>query len=262
MLKLSFFAAAVALLLCAIPASAQNHPTFAAVTCATRSEHEGRDRRAVDAATRAYLRDGYAAIGRHVSALERVMSHAPDCFPMIEARDGQILVRAQDREEFLMVSAILQQATPGVSIQRDEVNIYVGASFLLGAYAVETHRFEEAIAWLDRGLALQPRYQPLLLERVVALMWLDRYAEAYAMLRSALDDPEHALTLDRSRFLRDAGVALIGLERLDEAEAVLNEALQLRPSDQRTRDELNNIARQRAGGERSNVGEDAAAPTK
>mgnify|MGYP000869388345 CR=1 FL=1 len=64
----------------------------------------------------------------------------------------------------------------------------------------------------------------------------------------ALRDPALSLTLDRARFNRTAGVALIDLNRLDDAEASLNEALRLDPNDRVAREELLYIAELRRGG--------------
>ena len=93
-----------------------------------------------------------------------------------------------------------------------------------GVYLVDRGRYDEAIAWLDRGLALQPHNEFLISEKIAAFMGAERFDEAYALTQSALNEPALALTLDRPRFLRLAGIVLIDLNRLDDAEATLRGA--------------------------------------
>ena len=88
----------------------------------------------------------------------------------------------------------------------------------------------------------------LISERVSALLGARRFQEAYEATAAALRDPALSLTLDRARFNRTAGVALIDLNRLDDAEASLNEALRLDPNDRVAREELLYIAELRRGG--------------
>lgn len=169
---------------------------------------------------------------------------------MIERVDGRILVRSADSQEYLTISGAIASALPAG--QHADIaqasNTYIQVSFILGSYANEMQHYDEGLAFLDRGLALQPHDQYLILEKAAALQALHRLDEASALVQASLNDPEMALTLDRSRYLRVSGVILIDLERLDEAEAALNESVRLQPNNPGARRELEYIAQLRAGG--------------
>ncbi len=232
----------------ATPALAQT-PSLPVDTCATPSTPatETADQAAVDAAIASFNTRGFAGIGPHLDALRTVMDHAPACYPWIERRSDSTLVRAADTQEFLILSAVVS-AEPGAGNVIMTNNTYPLAALLLGSYDVEYQHYETAIAWLDRGLALQPHSAMLISERVSALLGARRFQEAYEATDAALREPALSLTLDRARFNRTAGVALIDLNRLDDAEASLNEALRLDPNDRVAREELLYIAELRRGG--------------
>jgi len=84
----------------------------------------------------------------------------------------------------------------------------------------------------------RPRQQMLLVQG-------DR--ELCDLVQSVLDDPIEQLTLDQSRFLRNKGIILIDLNRIDEAEAALNESIRLEPNNPGARRELQYIQQLRAG---------------
>jgi tetratricopeptide (TPR) repeat protein len=234
-------------------ADAQPAPTFTIAACPDANIHEAADQRIVDAAIGDFSQRGYAALERHVSALHEVLAHAPACYPQIEQRGADLVVRTDELSEYLIISALLTNAAEerGERVSASMTpNTYLSAYFVLASRAVEARRYEEAIELADRGLALQPRHQFLAMERVSALIGLRRLEEAHAALRAALDDPSLALTLDRPRFLRNDGIVLIDLNRLDEAEAALNESIRLQPDNPVAHSELTYIARLRAGGER------------
>ena len=238
----------VAALAFASPALAQT-PSLPVETCATSSTPatEAADQANVDAAIASFNTRGFAGIGPHLDALRTVMDHAPSCYPWIERRSDGTLVRAADTQEFLILSAVVS-AEPGAGNAVMTNNTYPLAALLLGSYDVEYQHYETAITWLDRGLALQPHSAMLISERISALLGARRFQEAYDATDGALRDPALALTLDRARFNRTAGVALIDLNRLNDAEASLNEALRLDPNDRVAQEELRYIAELRRGG--------------
>lgn len=223
-------------------------------TCATASivPEEADDQRAYDNAITAFATSSFPALRVYAPRMEEAMSHAPDCYPLIEQRGDNIIIRAMDTNEYVALS-VAAAATASTTQNRNIAiaqarNTYVNIALLLGSFANENHEFERAIAWLDRGLALQPRNQYLIMERVSALLALERHAEAYTAIETALNDPQMALTLDRARYQRNAGVVLIDLNRLDEAEAALNESIRLQPNNPGARAELAYIAQLRQGG--------------
>jgi tetratricopeptide (TPR) repeat protein len=248
----------VANLALAAPAQAQSTPQtppelvppgLRGTTCPDQSnEHEAADRQVIDDIIAAVQRERFAALRRRIDALRAVASHAPSCYPEIEDRGDQVVLRIADAPPALtlgiLAGAAIQQKRMSVA---QEPNIYGDAFLLLGSHYVEAREPEEAIAWLDRGLAIQSANQLLISEKVAALNLLRRYADAAALLQSALDNPALELTLDRSRFLRLLGVTLIDLNRLDEAETALNESIRLNPDNPIARNELRYIAQLRAG---------------
>lgn len=242
----------------AFPAGAQAPPpaptpTFTIATCTDQAGNEADAQRNVDAAMASFQAGGFAALERHLPALRRVAEAAPACHPQIERRDGEILVRTSDAQKYSIISAAIASAAHELG-QRTTIrmasNPFVDADMVLGAYEVEAGRYQEALAWLDRGLALQPHNDSLIMEKATALNGLQRFAEAQALLQAALEDRDAALTLDRARFLRVSGITLIDLNRLDEAEAALTESIRLQPNNPIARQELDYIAQLRAGGER------------
>lgn len=266
---------AACILLWASPALAQEKPqtstavpsTVSISTCPpdTTAPYEGEDQQLLGNLYAAFGSAGFPAVRAYVPRLRAAMDHAPACYPQIERRGQAIVVRSADQQEYLTLSLLAAdaagQAGDHVSIAQAP-NVYMEVSLILGSYANETHNYEEAIAWLDRGLALQPQNQFLISEKATALSALDRKQDAYNLLRAALDDPMASPTLDRARFHRMTGVILIDLDRLDDAEAELNESIRLQPNNPTARSELSYIARLRAGEARSNAGVTAPyAPT-
>ncbi len=179
---------------------------------------------------------------RALPDLETALRRAPACYPLIERRNGEIQIRTMDENEYALLAGILS-AAPGAN--EDIVmtaNTYGNAALLLSSYAVEMRDYTGALAWADIGLALQPDNQLLINEKGVALSASGRFQEAFDLYEATLNNPVMGLTLDRAGYLRRRGIVLIDLERLDEAEASLNEALRLDPNDQMSRDELIYIA--------------------
>jgi tetratricopeptide (TPR) repeat protein len=162
-----------------------------------------------------------------------------------------VIVRSEDPSAALtlsmLISTIVQQEGQGSVSVAYEHNTYPLALLLLASYEVEHRRYGEALPWLDRGLALQPNNQYLSFEKVAALQGQRRFQEAADILQGLIDNPGLTLTLDRDRAYRNLGVVLIDLNRLDEAEAALNESIRLEPNNPAARHELEYIADLRRG---------------
>jgi tetratricopeptide (TPR) repeat protein len=279
-------ALAACIVVCVAPAFAQEKPqepnaglaapasaaiaNFVISTCPddTVAPHEAEDEQLLRNLYTAFGSAGFPAVRAYLPRLREALDHAPACYPQVERRGQAIVIRTGDQQEYLTLSLLAAGAVGASGQSEGQVSIaqapsvYSEVSFILGSYANENHNYEEAIGWLDRGLALQPQNQYLISEKATALSALNRKQEAYDLLRAALDDPLTSLALDRARFQRMAGVILIDLDRLDEAEAALNESIRLQPNNPNARSELTYIARLRAGQQRSNAGVTAPnAPT-
>jgi len=211
------------------------------------AQQEAADQQAVMDALHAMNQNGYDALATHLDALAAVLAHAPACFPEFEHRGDQIIARSEIDAStgIALVSAVAAQGQSASLVQG--FNIYPYASLLLGSYSDEMHNFDQGVAWLDKGLALQPHEQHLVLEKATALGQLHRFDEQVALLQAELSDPVAGLTLDRVRYERNLGVALIDDNRLDDAEAALRESLRLQPDNPRAQSELDYIAELRAG---------------
>ena len=120
--------------------------------------NEAEDQRLVDNAFAAMGTSGFPGITIYLPRLRAAMDRAPACYPMIERVDGRILVRSADSQEYLTISGAIASALPAG--QHADIaqasNTYIQVSFILGSYANEMQHYDEGLAFLDRGLALQP----------------------------------------------------------------------------------------------------------
>ena len=157
------------------------------------------------------------------------------------------------------LQAVLARAPAG-----SRSDIYPSAALMLGSYAVEYRRYDEAVRVLERGLTFQPDNVSLLMERGQAFLGLRRPADALGSFEAALSSRQMDARDVRSRALRARGVALIDLHRLDDAEASLNASLRLDPNNAATQNELQYIAGLRRGGNASpaDVPQNGGTPSK
>jgi tetratricopeptide (TPR) repeat protein len=131
---------------------------------------------------------------------------------------------------------------------------YPFVALLLGSYFNERKRPEEALRWLDLGLALPSQHYAeasaleagLVTERGIALSALHRLAEAVAaddreLTRSPMKDQ------DRARLLRNKAFALTDLGELDRAASAYAESLKLEPGNAIALHELEYIRRLKDG---------------
>lgn len=220
-------------------------------TCTETPPSLAQDQQTVEGALGGIQR-GYAGLARHMGALRTVAEHAPACFPHIARLGDGIVVRSSNPQEGLTLTLVLsslsaqERGSGAISVVQ---NTYPLAFLLLASMDVEERRFDQALTWLDRGLALQPNEQYLLFEKVAALQGLQRFQEAADILQSMIDNPALGMTLDEARAYRSLGVVLIDLGRLDDAERALNESIRIEPDNPGARSELQYIAELRRGGE-------------
>lgn len=192
---------------------------------------------------------------QQLQTLREVLDRAPASYPLVEPRNGHIIVRGVGAEEIAALSLVAGlQAAGADKAEKKTVyvdaafNVYPTAALMLGSDAVTRRRPEEAIAWLDKGLALQPDNLYLVTEKGAALAMLNRPADALALYDATLAlgdrtfDPKSKARLRRAR-----GWALIELGRLDEAEADYKQSLVLEPDHGGALRELKYIADKRAG---------------
>jgi tetratricopeptide (TPR) repeat protein len=124
---------------------------------------------------------------------------------------------------------------------------YSRALYLLGYINVEKGDAEGALKRLDQALSLQPDHPVILLEKATILSKIGRFQEAYEGFITA-EKPHFALTPSLvARSLRGQGIALIDLDRLDDAEACLGKSLKYDPESKVAVNELEYIQKLRTG---------------
>ena len=156
---------------------------------------------------------------------------------------------------------------PGVTETVAIRSPYPSLAFYLGAYYDEIGRFDEGLKALDAGLVLDSwkgdvfgNTQPVLVaERGAALTGLKRWPEVLANYEDGLkiqDLPDHF----KAVMHRGRGFALVELGKLDEGETAYKESLKFEPGNARAQNELQYIARLRAGGARAPTAIGLSAP--
>lgn len=206
---------------------------------------EAADQKVLDTAMQAFTEGGFPALTEHVDALKAMVAHAPRSYALIERRGSTVIVRALYGVNTLGITLVV--SLQGGTTVVEGPNTYGTAFHILGSYANEVRNHADAIQWLDRGLALQPANWMLCLEKAVALGALRRHDEAVALIQMSLDRNMFLTDETRARLLRNKGIQLIDLKRLDEAEAALRESIRLLPNNPVAEHELRYIGQLRAG---------------
>ena len=106
--------------------------------------------------------------------------------------------------------------------------------------------FEKALFAIDCGLELEGDHPELWNEKGYLLGQLKRHQESLDCYTKAATVRDWAPARQVARALRGQGVQLVDLDRLDEAEAALQRALELEPKSEVARNELAYIADLRA----------------
>jgi tetratricopeptide (TPR) repeat protein len=250
---------AAALLSTAAPvhALAQAAPP-AAVSQKAFDKQEAKDRKVVEKALNV---SSFAQLEPMASDLKTVVANAPAHWPVVERQPGLTTVRINDPGAALatmLAAAAIPDAKSGSEKGKAVAvfNTYGTAALLLGTLAVEKRQPEEALIWLERGLAFQPDNLALVTEKGSALILQHRFAEALAFydaqptidLLAGLANPDGEARVQRSR-----GFCLTELNRLDEAEAAYTRSLELEPDHGGAKAELAYIRKLRAGGAKQAV---------
>jgi tetratricopeptide (TPR) repeat protein len=212
-----------------------------------------RDEQVVKAAMEASGKGGLKALGRHVRKVEAVLDRAPASFPMQENRDGLIILRADEGHDAMAQTLIsLLGAGPQgkeAAVVR-EYNTYPMAALIVASHAIERKRPAAALTALDKGLAMQPDNPMLVSEKAAALYQLKRAPEALALLDEWLAPDRKVARSYKARMLRAKGYGLIETDRLNEAEAAYQAALEVEPGHALAKNQLQYIAELRTGGQR------------
>jgi tetratricopeptide (TPR) repeat protein len=221
-------------------------------------KQEAKDRKVVERALRV---TSLAQLEPMVPELQKVVANAPARWPMIDHQPGLTTIRLNDTSAAMVVMLAVAASAKGQAGSEAGkavvvTNTYGTAAFLLGSLAVEKRQPEEALLWLERGLAFQPDNQLLVTEKGSAMILQHRFAEAIAFydaqppidLLAGLANPDA-----EARILRSRGFCLTELNRLDEAEAAYVKSLELEPDHGGAKAELDYIRKLKAGGAKQQV---------
>lgn len=229
-------------------------PAVAAATAVPAPEMSHQEKQDHDLFLRAsadFQRRGHSGLARHIPALRQALDRMPADYGQMVEQDGRTIVRVSDPGDVLIMLTALaasdekRRQSPGGAAAMP--NVYGDITLMLASDAVETRRYEEGIAYLDRTLKIQPQNWMLLSEKAAALQGLARWEEALTLADDALASPDLLMILHRGPFYRRRGFSLIELGRLDEAKAAYEAALELDPEDANAKRELEYIAQLKAG---------------
>jgi tetratricopeptide (TPR) repeat protein len=204
----------------------------------------------LDGAERDFARRGFAALSDHREAISKVLSEAPDTYDFIVEQDDVWIVRGSlEQAAYILPLADAHVTVSGRSLTLQVVpNIYPKAALYLGSEAIERRAYREAIGFLDRGLALQPRNGALIGERVTALGALGEKVEALAVLDAALATNDLAMFGDLARLNRQRGFLLIEFGDLQGAREAYETSLRHEPTNRLALHQLTYIESLEIGG--------------
>ena len=216
---------------------------------------EADDLAALNAATEAFQRGGYPALGRHLRPLRRALERAPASYGTIESlSETEWVVRSNDETDALllsaMASAVSEQQSAGRAVTiTAQPNVYPAIALLLGSEAVERHALDEATRYLDRGLAMQPAHAELASEKMAVLQAQGRMADALAIGDAVLAEGGLLpLSAGQGIMQRRRAFSLIELGRLAEAREALNASLEHDPDNAAALNEIRYIDSLESGG--------------
>lgn len=213
------------------------------------TRQEVRDAQTYDRAIKDFQSRGYAGLTRHLPALRAAFDRMPDDYAQVVVQHETSVARLSGGGDVLLMMVMLS-APDDTGKSRAAItlaNVYGDIALLLASEAVEGRRYDEALAYLDRALKIQPANWLLLSEKIVALQGAQRWDEALALADEALDSDDILLTLHDDAFHRRRGFSLIELGRLDEAKAAYEAALAIDEDDANAKRELDYINKLQAG---------------
>ncbi|HVN00179.1 MAG TPA: tetratricopeptide repeat protein [Caulobacteraceae bacterium] len=204
------------------------------------------DADAVLAAVADIDKGGLLSVKDHEDALRSALANMPKPFVREQRIGDEIRYRGDSLDDCLRY-AVSSAPRRGSRSFVCLGNPYPAAAFYLGSYYNEVGQPDRALEVLDLGRLAGPDSPVVASERDAALMALHRWDDALAGANQALAVADLA-SGDRARLLRNRGYALTELKRLDEAEQAYRDSLALEPDNALAHNELDYIAKLKAGG--------------
>jgi tetratricopeptide (TPR) repeat protein len=188
---------------------------------------------------------GFSGIAQHASDMEAALAAAgnPVRKSFQESQITYVLTEGGADTLTALVGASHQAGAQVVAV-RDP---YPSLALALGSYYNEVGRNADAVRVLSIGLTANPNDAGLVTEKAAALIGLHRPADALATYQGGLSIP-NLDPLDKARILRGEGAALTDLGKLDDAAGAYEASLRLEPGNAIALNELQYIARLKAGG--------------
>lgn len=254
-MRLHLTAITAVVLAFATTACASTQPAERGLTLAlggdTTTGQEASDAALLDKALESFSATGYRGLATHIPDLRAALDRAPAIYPVIEKRPDETIVRSEDMANGLMLMMLMsglgEKEGKNTKVIQTR-NVYPTIALLLTSDAVERNDHSAALNFADRGLAMQPEHEMLLLEKGAALQGLGRFEEALRLADAALADGGGLFTdFKPAPFHRRRGFSLIELNRLEEAKAAYLTSLETEPDNAAAKKELQYIAELMAG---------------
>lgn len=192
---------------------------------------------------------GIMSLAAHAADLEQSLAGAQQA--MADAAQSCVVLYDGPIDTLLSLVAMPDE-NAGTKCKQSEAvsNPYPMSTLFLGSYYDEIGKPEDALRVLDAGLAISSDFSAmkpeLISERGAALQLMKRWTDALTNYDNGLTIPSLEPE-DHARLLRGRGNCLTELGRLDDAEKAYRESQNYDPNNEIARNELEYIARLRAG---------------
>ncbi|HEY3446645.1 MAG TPA: tetratricopeptide repeat protein [Myxococcales bacterium] len=179
--------------------------------------------------------------------LLEVMRNCPERYAYRTEVDGGLVIKFWDQREFFHY-VTFGKARGEEKAVRWMKSAYPRAFYYLGFLKTKLGDPEQALAFLDAGLALEPTNAKLVCEKAQALISLKRHEEALALYRTLKEPGPHVSAHDVAMGLRGQGSILVDLGDLHRAREAFERSLEIEPGSEVALGELDYIAHLLRGG--------------
>lgn len=187
--------------------------------------------------------------------LKEAISNMPaDWQPVMETPES-VNIYLWEMEEYLSYVAYVNEQQGPNPLSDKPINkprlwsipSYSEAYYTLAFMAVEDKDWDLGLEYINKALELEKDHPLILCEKALILNEMGEHDLSYEMfLEASLCRPWAPLKW-RTKALRGAGIALIEMNKLDDAEKLFNISLQLEPENETAINELQYIGMLRAG---------------
>lgn len=190
------------------------------------------DQKTYDDAFVVFNAGGFAALAPHLDRLRAALKNAPLRFSALEDMGDHWVIRADDADAMTAARAVGARTLPGEVKVLLVPNTYPRIAMILGSEAIERGAFQEALAYIDQGLALQPADRLLVNEKAVALLAQRRWQDTLTLLDEAFAAQDPMIEAKPAMLQRRRGYALVELHRLREAREAYEASLVAEPGNE------------------------------